>query len=161
MNYNRTGKEKILKEKCTTRGYLEVALYNNNKPKYCLVHRLVAEAFILKQKEKLQVNHIDGDKTNNNVSNLEWVSASENIQHAWETGLIIATEKKKKTIKNIGKRCSKITFQYDLQDNFIKEWESVSEVARQLNINQKNISECCKGRRKTAGGYIWRYKEDN
>lgn len=78
-------------------GYPVVGLYNNYEQKMYnfLVHRLVAEAFILNPENKEQVNHIDGNKTNNNVENLEWVTASENSQHASDIGL---SDNKYKTI---------------------------------------------------------------
>lgn len=64
--------------------YLHVALCTNNKPKTTLLHRLVAEAFISNPENKPQVNHIDGDKMNNMVDNLEWTTAQENINHAYK-----------------------------------------------------------------------------
>ncbi|MDJ0690372.1 MAG: NUMOD4 domain-containing protein [Xenococcaceae cyanobacterium MO_188.B32] len=68
-------------------GYLRVGLYEGKIRKYKLVHRLVAEAFIPNPENKPAVNHINGCKTDNNVSNLEWVSASENMSHAHRNGL--------------------------------------------------------------------------
>ena len=68
-------------------GYLSVRLYKDKKQKTFFVHRLVAKAFIPEQKEKLFVNHIDGNKSNNNVENLEWCSRSENIMHAYKNRL--------------------------------------------------------------------------
>jgi len=70
-----------------TSDYLYVKLYRNNKMRAHSVHRLVASAFILNPCNKPMVNHIDGDKLNNNVCNLEWVTCSENHKHAFRTGL--------------------------------------------------------------------------
>lgn len=69
------------------RGYLHVKIRYNGKRHTLLVHRLVASAFVPNPEDKPQVNHLDGDKTNNTVNNLIWVTARENIIHAWETGL--------------------------------------------------------------------------
>ena len=81
---NKTGK--ILKP-YLTRGYLRVSLYNDSGRKCKLVHRLVAEAFLPNPENKSDVNHINGCKTDANVCNLEWVSASENMAHAHSNGL--------------------------------------------------------------------------
>ena len=81
------GKTKLLKPDTIHTGYLRVTLCKDGKTKYPFVHRLVAQAFIPNPDNKPQVNHIDGDKTNNYVSNLEWVTAAENIHHGFFLGL--------------------------------------------------------------------------
>ncbi len=70
-----------------SRGYKTVVLYKNKKSRTYLVHRLIAESFILNPENKRTVNHKDGDKLNNNLSNLEWATHKENVTHSWETGL--------------------------------------------------------------------------
>ena len=80
-------KEKLLKQSFTSTGYKKVELYKDGKRKSFKVHRLVAIAFIPNPDNKPEVNHIDGNKINNNIDNLEWVTSSENTIHAYETGL--------------------------------------------------------------------------
>lgn len=81
-------KEKLLKGRPTkTVDYLYVLLYKNNMGTRFSIHRLVAQTFLLNPLNKAQVNHKDGNKINNHESNLEWVTVSENHQHAWDTGL--------------------------------------------------------------------------
>lgn len=80
-------KEKLLKQKITKFGYKTTRLWKNNKGKDVLVHRLVAETFISNKFNKPQVNHKDGNKLNNNANNLEWMTSSENLKHAFKTGL--------------------------------------------------------------------------
>ena len=79
--------EKILTQNITNWGYCKVALYKNGARKYYKVHRLVAEAFIPNPNNKEQINHIDGNKLNNNVNNLEWNTRIENMNHARINGL--------------------------------------------------------------------------
>lgn len=135
-------REKILKPSIMTKGYLGVKLCLNNERTFKL-HRLVAEAFIPNPENKPQVNHINGDKTDNSVENLEWCTNKENSQHSHTTGL----QPPKKVI------------QYDLEGKFIKEWNSIKEAQEQLRCS--HISMCCRGYKqyRTAGGYIWKYKE--
>lgn len=139
-------------------GYLQTILYYKVRPKCFRVHRLVAEAFIPNPENKPQVNHIDGNKKNNRVDNLEWCTNQENINHAWKTGLfsnmseaIIASNRNRtKTIK-----------QYDLNNNFIKEWNSIISAATYYNISRSSIGACINNKQKTSGGYIWKLKNIN
>ena len=87
LNYKRLGIEKELKQTINDRGYPCVFISKNGKYKKILIHQAVAKAFIPNPENKPQVNHIDGDKTNNNVNNLEWCTASENIKQAYKNGL--------------------------------------------------------------------------
>ena len=84
---SRIRKEKILKQYNSTKGYLQVRLYNRNIVKTIKVHRLVAEAFIPNPENKPQVNHKDGNKQNNNAENLEWCDCYENMKHSYNIGL--------------------------------------------------------------------------
>lgn len=91
----RPRKEKLLKFKIDKYGYFTVCLRKDNKNHYFTVHRLVANNFLLNPESKPTVNHIDGDKLNNNVSNLEFATVSENTKHAYDTGLFTVTRDEK------------------------------------------------------------------
>lgn len=136
---------KILKSAISKHGYKIVVLTRNKKRKTYKVHRLIAMTFIPKIKNKTQVNHIDGNKQNNNVKNLEWCNNSENIKHAYNNKLVDITKKHKKVN------------QYDLNGNFIKQWDSMKEAEEKLHICSQNISMCCRGVRNKTNNYIWRY----
>lgn len=153
LNYKRTGEVRILRPGIQKRtGYLSVTLNKNGTQKTKPVHRLVAEAFIPNPNNYKIINHIDGNKANNNVTNLEWCTHSHNNKHAYNLGLKKVTENQRKA----GKMKAKAVIQYDLDGNYIKRWKSQAEAAQTLNINQRNISSCCRGKYKNAGGYIWR-----
>lgn len=156
-NYYR--KEKILKSELNHKGYPVVSLYKKEIKKTKSIHRLVAKAFIPNPNNLPQVNHIDGNKKNNCVENLEWVTASENVKHAFENGLHKGGNYGKFGGKH--NRAKKIN-QYDSNGNFIKTWDSIIDITRNLNILSQNISKCCKKQygRKTTGGYIWRYADE-
>ena len=122
----------------------------NIKGKIHLVHRLVAEAFIPNPNNYPCVNHINGDKTDNRIDNLEWCTLQQNTQHAFDTGL-------NKKGKNHYK--AKKILQFDLKGNLIKSWDCIMDIERVIKINHGHISDVCKNRRKQCGGYIWKYKE--
>lgn len=86
--YSLKGEKKVLKGKIATSGYREVVINHLGKKTYILVHRLVASVFLVNTKNYRTVNHKDGNKLNNNVSNLEWCSDSENLIHARNNGLL-------------------------------------------------------------------------
>ena len=112
------------------------------------IHRLVAELFITRHSENLIVNHIDGNKTNNHVSNLEWVTYKENTQHMLNNNL-------KKSFPNNLPNKEKPVLCVELN----KEFNSMQEASRVLGIPQSSISKVCRGERKLAGGYTWKYIE--
>lgn len=124
--------------------------------KKILVHRLVAKAFIPNPNNLPQVNHKDGNKLNNNADNLEWVTAGDNVRHAFKTGLMDNAIKKLAERKIRAKKVN----QYDKSGNFVQTFSSCVEASKKIKASNFNISACCRGIRKTAGGYIWKYAED-
>lgn len=95
---NNNGTQVLLRERQLTPvsnglGYLQVRFYINNKVIRKYLHRIIAEAFLENPLSLSEINHIDGNKLNNNLSNLEWVSRKENYNHAIKNGLIIKSEK--------------------------------------------------------------------
>lgn len=151
--YKSRKKGKILKPFLSNNGYLRVCLCKDRKQTTKAVHRLVAETFLSNPRELPQVNHVDGNKSNNCVANLEWCTAQENIKHSWDNGLSKVTKEMREHCKKYNKKVN----QYDKRGDFLKEWESATEAGRNLNIFQQSIVACLKGRTKTAGGYIWKY----
>ena len=145
-----TVKEKILKPQIN-RGYYRVNLYKNLIQKNYRVHRLVWEAFNGSIPEGLHVNHINEVKTDNRLENLNLMTPKENTN--WGT----RNERAGKVLKN-RKDQSKSVLQYDLQDNFVKEYPSARQAERETGFAQRHICECCKGKLKTAYGYKWKYK---
>lgn len=147
---------KILKKYVGTTGYYTINLSKHSKIKVSRVHRLVAQAFIPNPNNYPCVNHIDGNKLNNNVSNLEWCTYAHNNQEAYRIGLKVGSEKGK-----FGKysKFSKPVLQYSLDGEFVKEWDNAEQVKRELGYCAENIRNVCNGRRRKANGYIWKYKE--
>ena len=142
--------EKIIKSYVTCFGYERVNLYVDGKRKNYYVHRLVAEAFIENDNSLLQINHIDGNKLNNKVNNLEWVTGSYNQKHAYKNGL--------KFPKYNDPSVSKKVKQYSLSGEFIRDYLSSKEVERETGFYRSNICACCRGTQKTAYGFIWSYE---
>lgn len=132
-------------------GYYIVTLKHKYRKR---IHRLVAEAFIPNPSNLPYVNHKNEIKIDNRVENLEWCDASYNIIY----GNAI-----KNMLNSRIEKCSNnkevSVLQYDVYNNFIKEWKSFSEIKKVLGLNISNIHKVCNGKRKKAGGYIWKYKE--
>lgn len=150
--YNHFTKERIMTQVTTKKGYKQVRLHNGKKSQGFRVHRLVANTFISNSDNKPQVNHIDGNKQNNCVDNLEWVTPKQNMRHAVDNGLL------RDVSGNHNPNCKTIN-QYDLNGNFIKQWKSMYEIHKELGINRHSIRNCCTGVLKTSHNYIWRYKD--
>lgn len=129
-------------------GYYLVTLVHEGKRKNQFIHRLLAKHFIPNPENKPQVNHIDGNKQNNLLSNLEWVTAKENAQHAVRIGLCDARTKAQNTA----------VIQEHLDGSFVAEHVSLHEAGRSTGIAWQNISKVVRGIRPKAGGYSWRYK---
>lgn len=160
---NKNGDKQFFPKKYLTQGfsngYLKVTLSKNNKQKTFRVHILVAKAFIPNHKNKSEVNHIDGNKSNNRIDNLEWNTRSENELHAYRNGLAKPSDKQKQAVAKYAKEnYSKKVIQYSLNGVFIKEWNSMHDVWRELGIRPSYICRCCKGLRNQTYGYIWKYK---
>ena len=143
---------RVLKQGWRPNGYLIVSLSKNNRQKTKLTHRLVAEAFIPNPNRLSEVNHKDGNKENNCVDNLEWVTRMDNVKHSIETGL-------KKPVFNNPLR-SKVVNQYSVDGKLLHTYPSTGEAERQTGIRHGNISKCCNGKTPTAGGYVWEYAEE-
>ena len=126
--------KKFLETHISNRGYLRVSLCKDGKMKHYSVHRLVAEAYIPNKDNLPQVDHIDNDKTHNYVNNLQWITHKDNVRKGNNIPIL----------------------QYDLDGNFIREWECAADVGKEV---KGNICHCSKGKLKSAYGYMWKYKE--
>lgn len=191
LNYNKTNREGFMSFNNNGTGYLQVCLTKDKKYKKKLVHRLVAKAFIEKPIDKNYINHIDGNKSNNHVENLEWVTRSENQKHAYANGLIdkekLSNSHKGEKHHNYGKHLSDETKIKISNSNKGKQagknnprsrkvicittgeiFDTLTAAAQKYNINNGDICSCCKGKIKYRGKHpitgeklIWRYYNGN
>lgn len=136
--YARKMDGRILKQRKQNGGYLIVWLCKDGKPKAVTVHRIVACAFL--GEKDLDVNHKDGNKENNNIENLEWVTRSTNITHSYR---VLNHKKNNKKVMCV-----------ETGEIF----NSIKEASEKKNINYVSISHALAGRNKTAGGYTWKSK---
>jgi hypothetical protein len=121
--------------------YRQITLHKDGKIKNYRIHRLVALAFIPNPLNLPEVNHRDENPSNNRVENLEWCDRKYNNNYGTRT-----------------EKCSKPVLQFTREGKFIKEYPSLIEAERQTKIFNQNISSCCLGKRKSCGGFVWRYK---
>jgi len=140
---------KILKYVKNDDGYHRLTINHTPKiRKSYLIHRLVAFAFIPNPENKQFINHKNGKKDDNRVENLEWVTNTENIKHMH---------------KNLNpKKRGQAVLMYDSEGKLLNEFVSAAEAERKTNINKTTIRQCCqkKPNRKTAGGYVWKWKDE-
>lgn len=128
-------KGKILKPVYDRDGYVNVKLSKNGNIKKYQIHRLVAQAFIPNPDNLPVINHINEIKDDNRVENLEWCTAQYNSAYS----------------------LSKSIIQCNLNYEPIKQWKSIIDAERELNIHSTAIVRCCRGKSYTAGGYKWQY----
>lgn len=186
-NYGRIyslNKNKLLVPKDNGKGYLYQDLYKESKYKRFYIHRLVASHFIPNNdRKKNEINHIDGNKSNNNAKNLEWCTRNENSKHAWRMGLKKTTEKFKQCSRNNLKKITREQYQkaykkrcqiiknkgkkihsFEQKSNYIslycielhKAFLCASRVEEKLGIKQNTILCNIKRGHKTCGGYHWK-----
>lgn len=157
LDWNRTGKERIISQCSVGIGYIGVCIDG----KFKLLHRVVAETFIPNPQNKPCIDHIDTNKQNNVVTNLRFCTHHENNQNP----LTI-----KHMSENAGKSClgkfgaehsrSIQIVQLSLDGQFIKKWSCAMEVERELGIDHRLLPPCCKGKRRSTKGYRWMYYSD-
>lgn len=141
---------------CYKRKYPSVSLFKNKKQKTYNVHRLVAEAFIPNPDNKKEIDHINTDRTDNRVENLRWCTSSENMNNP------LTKTKNSNSHKDMWKKdshrekiCKKVLM--ILNGEVINTFYGTGEASRQTGINNSHIASVCRGKRKTAGGYKWKY----
>ena len=137
LNYNKcSGKEKVLKQAINGMGYYTVHLYKDKKGKTFTIHKLIAQAFIPNPKNKKCIDHINTIRTDNRIENLRWVTQKENLNNS------LTRKNKSKSVMCIEEG---------------KIFTSGIEAGEYYGVNIGSISNCCKGKRKSAGGYTWRF----
>ena len=149
---------KILKPFKTNCGYYVVRMSVKGKQKRIYLHRAVAKAFVENPKNNPQVNHIDGIKTNNNIHNLEWVTAKENRIHCcYVLGKMPPKENYKKAYERSAKLFSKPVI--CVETGVI--YDSAMDAYRKTGIFHANIGRCANGKAPSAGGFHWERLEVN
>lgn len=140
----KTGKP--LKPSINHSGYLMVNLMINGKRIGVAVHRLIAEQFIINEYNKPTVNHINGDKNNNSVSNLEWATNQEQMQHSFQ----VLKRKPSNERKVVGQNIKTKEMVY---------FDSITKAAAFINKTKGSVHAVVSGHKKSAGGYFWFYKD--
>lgn len=148
--------EKLMSPAPHDKGYLKIKLLKKGEAKSFFIHRIIAVAFIPNPENKPQVNHINGIKADNRIENLEWCTASDNLKHAYNTGL----QPKDRNIKRISDSPNAIpVYQYDMSGNLIRQWGSLFEAHLTGLYNKSGISECCSGKRSHHKNYKWTLRQ--
>jgi len=154
LNYRNHGYAKNLTPKCNNSNRLWVELANSLGRKQFLIHRLVASAFIPNINNFPEINHKDENPQNNNVANLEWCTRKYNVAYYYSRHP--HGPYRKSTIRH-GKRKGEAIDQIDKKGQIVKRWDNSRTIFLETGMSDWSISECCRGKRKSAYGYIWRY----
>jgi len=146
LNYKKGGHSNIMSSSPTLKKYHRIKLSKNNTSCTKSVHRIVLESFEPTNDNSLIINHKNGIKDDNRLSNLEWVTYKQNIRHAVDV---------------LGRRIGFIKGVQQLSTNgeILKEWDSITDASKSLGISHSSISQCCNGSviRKTCGGFKWKF----
>ena len=148
---------KLILSQYDKEGYRIVSLRKNGEKKVCRVHQLVAKAFITNPDPEnyTMINHINEDRSDNRVENLEWCDA----KHNNNCGTV--NERKSKTMRENSLLKKRVQCYDKETGSFFREFLGIREAAREMKIDVANISRCIRGKQKSSGGYIWKYvKED-
>ena len=147
LNYRKTkGKEVIMDYSDRNTKYINIPLYKDKKEYRCQLHRLVLSSFKPETDTYEDVNHIDENKHNNRLDNLEWCTKTYNQSYG------TAPERKR-----MSQPTRKEILQYDLDGNLIKKWNSVKEIRKTIGYVEHCIIDCCKGRAAASYNYVWKY----
>ncbi len=156
LNYRREHRSKILLPKINPDGYAWVQLWFGDGRYECkLIHRLVADAFLENPKSYPIINHKDENPLNNNVENLEWCDNSYNVLYSLNRFRARAGY----AFGRRGKRTNMRILQITLSGKVIQEWPNSRTIQARTGMSDWSISECCRGKRHTAYGFKWRYKD--
>lgn len=138
----RFDKEMIMTNRINSNGYVDIIFTKDGEGKSIRVHRIVGEHFLDNSQGYPVINHIDGDKQNNHVDNLEWCTYSHNNKQAYQQGL----------------NKTKPVIQLNLDGTIVREWHSMKEASKAVHTHSSNIRKCIQGKLKIAGGYLWKDK---
>lgn len=138
----------ILNPSINGNGYYMVGFFSKQDRINVNIHRAMMETFVPNLQKFPHINHIDGNKLNNQLSNLEWCSASHNTAHAHQTGLATSTH------------CEVEVHQYYLNGNYKQSFKSLHEAARKTNSHASNIKHCIDGKVQTAANTLWSYDKN-
>ena len=149
LNYNGTGRVKILTGGFDGKGYVRIDLSKNGKRRTFKEHRIVAEHFRPNPLNLPCVNHLNENKTDNRASNLSWTTYEENNNYG--------THNERVAESLINGKLSKTVQQFTLNGEFVREWPSTGECERN-GFSRSHVADCCRGERKSHKGYIWKFK---
>ncbi|XCH79055.1 MAG: NUMOD4 domain-containing protein [Candidatus Dehalobacter alkaniphilus] len=150
LNYKNMGFAQNIVPKRTNKGYLQVHFKKNGILKAFTIHRLVAMAFIPNEQDLPQINHINENKQDNRVENLEWCTCRYNVKYSLDRWLETRSRPRKRAR-------SESIVQLDSSGAIVRTWDNVREIELVTKMSAWSIHQCCQGKRKTAYGYKWQF----